>query len=106
MEKSTSPIPRRLSRRFQIAMVWEGILVGILGGAVITLYRISLSRAEHLLRQLTGLAEGKPLLMVAWGAAVACICFVVGRLVRWEPNTSGSGIPQVDAEVMDRLDMP
>lgn len=106
MEKSTSPIPRRLSRRFQIAMVWEGILVGILGGAVITLYRISLSRAEHLLRQLTGLAAGKPLSMLAWGAVVACICFVVGRLVRWEPNTSGSGIPQVDAEVMDRLDMP
>ena len=27
-------------------------------------------------------------------------------LMRWEPATSGSGIPQVDAEVMGRMDMP
>ena len=46
MEKSTSPIPRRLSRRFQIAMVGEGLLVGVLAGVVITLYRLSLGAAE------------------------------------------------------------
>ena len=32
------------------------------------------------------------------------LCLLVCALVRWEPATSGSGIPQVDAEVMDRVD--
>ena len=106
MERSTSPIPRRLSRRFQIDMVGEGILVGLLAGTVITLYRISLSQAERLLRQLTGWASGSPLLMAAWAVVLFGLYYVVCRLVLWEPATTGSGIPQVDAEVMDRIDMP
>lgn len=106
MERSTSPIPRRLSRRFQIDMVGEGILVGLLAGAVITLYRIALSNAERLLRELTGAAAGSPLLMLAWAFVLFVVYYVVCRLVLWEPATSGSGIPQVDAEVMDRIDMP
>ena len=106
MEKSTSPIPRRLSRRFQIAMVGEGLLVGVLAGVVITLYRLSLGAAERLLRTITGLAQGNILAMLGWGLVVAAVCLVVGLLVRWEPQSSGSGIPQVDAEVMDLIDMP
>ena len=33
-------------------------------------------------------------------------CLVVAKLVGWEPYTQGSGIPQTDAEVMGRIDMP
>lgn len=83
MERSTSPIPRRLSRRFQIDMVGEGILVGLLAGAVITLYRIALSNAERLLRELTGAAAGSPLLMLAWAFVLFVVYYVVCRLVLW-----------------------
>ena len=106
MEVSTSPIPRRLSRRFQMAMVGEGILVGILAGAVITLYRLALSNAERLLRLVTSLAAQSLLGHVLWALALLALCLLVCALVRWEPATSGSGIPQVDAEVMDRVDAP
>ncbi len=106
MEVSTSPIPRRLSRRFQMAMVGEGILVGLLAGGVITLYRLALSNAERLLRQITSLAAQSFLGHVLWAVALLGICLVVCSLVKWEPATSGSGIPQVDAEVMDRVDAP
>lgn len=106
MEVSTSPIPRRLSRRFQMAMVGEGILVGILAGAVITLYRLALSNAERLLRLVTSLAAQSILGHVLWALALLALCLLVCALVRWEPATSGSGIPQVDAEVMDRVDAP
>nr|WP_239471773.1 ClC family H(+)/Cl(-) exchange transporter [Olsenella profusa] len=44
--------------------------------------------------------------MAGWFAVLAVLLAVVGRLVRWEPATSGSGIPQVDAEVAGRYDAP
>lgn len=87
-------------------MVGEGLLVGLLGGGVITLYRIALSTAERTLRQITGMAAGNALLMLAWFGVLALLCLVVGLLVMWEPYTGGSGIPQVDAEVMGHIDMP
>ena len=101
-----SQVGRRLSRRFQVNLVGEGALVGLIGGGVVTLYRLSLSAAERLLRQITGAAAGSVALMVAWMLALLVMLLVVRALMRWEPATSGSGIPQVDAEVMGRMDMP
>lgn len=101
-----SQVGRSLSRRFQVNLVGEGALVGLIGGGVVTLYRLSLSAAERLLRQITGAAAGSVTLMVAWMLALLVILLVVRALMRWEPATSGSGIPQVDAEVMGRMDMP
>jgi H+/Cl- antiporter ClcA len=89
-----------------VSLVGEGALVGLVAGALVTLYRLSLSGAERLLRGLTGAAAGSPLLMAAWFAVLVVILVVVSRLLLWEPFTSGSGIPQVDAEVIGRIDMP
>lgn len=101
-----SPVERRLSRRFQVNLVGEGALVGLVGGGVVTLYRLSLSNAEALMRKITGAAAGNVLAMAGWIATLALILLVVSRLIKWEPATAGSGIPQVDAEVMGRMDMP
>ena len=99
-------VERRLSRRFQVSLVWEGALVGLVGGGVVTLYRLALSGAERLLRGITGAAAGDVLLMGCWFCVLALALLVICALLRWEPHTSGSGIPQVDAEVLDRLDAP
>lgn len=101
-----SPVERHLSRRFQVNLVGEGALVGLVGGGVVSLYRFALSSAERLLRDITGAALGHPLAMAAWFAGLALICLVVCRLMLWEPYTQGSGIPQIDAEVAGRIDMP
>lgn len=103
---ASNPVERRLSRRFQASLVWEGALVGLVGGGVVTLYRLALSWAERMLRGITGAAAGDALLVACWFCVLAITLLVVSALLRWEPNTSGSGIPQVDAEVLDRLDAP
>ena len=103
---ASNPVERRLSRRFQVSLVWEGALVGLVGGGVVTLYRLALSWAERMLRGITGAAAGDALLVACWFCVLAVTLLVVSALLRWEPNTSGSGIPQVDAEVLDRLDAP
>lgn len=105
--EATGPtvVERRFSRRFQVYMVGEGALVGLAGGALVTLYRLALSWAESVLRSVAGIALEKPVLIALWLVAVAALCLVVCRLMIWEPHTQGSGIPQVDAEVMGLLDM-
>ncbi len=111
-DKATGPfahraaVAHRLHRGFQLDLVVEGALVGLMGGGVVTLYRMALSAAERTLRSLTGMAMGQPLLMALWFAFLGLLVLVVGRLMLWEPYTQGSGIPQVDAEVMGRIDMP
>ena len=99
-------VERRLSRRFQASLVFEGALVGLAGGAVVALYRLALSLAEHALRAVTGAATGSALGILGWFAALGVMLVIVSRLISREPLTSGSGIPQVDAEVAGRADAP
>ena len=74
--------------------------MGLAGGLVVAAYRFALSWAERTVRGLTAAAAANPFAVVGWFCALAVMAFIVGALVRWEPDTSGSGIPQVDAEVM------
>ena len=55
--QDTSAVERHFSRRFQVALVGEGALVGLLGGGVVTLYRLSLSYAEKEMRDITRYPE-------------------------------------------------
>lgn len=104
--QESSPIARHLSPRFQVNLVGEGALVGLIGGAVVAAYRFCLSHAETALRAVTGWAAGHPVAIVGWFLFLALVCYVVCRLMLWEPYTQGSGIPQVDAEAEGRIDMP
>ncbi|WP_077597936.1 ClC family H(+)/Cl(-) exchange transporter [Olsenella urininfantis] len=99
-------VARHFSRRLQADLVVEGLLVGGVCGALICLYRMSLSWAERVLRSAIFLASGSPLGVAAFFVILTLLCLAVSWLVRWEPLTQGSGIPQVDLEVMGKLDMP
>lgn len=106
MQAGSNPIRRRLSRRFQVSLVWEGALVGLFAGALVTLYRLALTWAERLLRSVIATFGESPLHIAFWFCALIVMALVVAALVRWEPATSGSGIPQVDAEVMGAMEAP
>ena len=98
-------IRRRLSRRFEVGKVLEGALVGLVAGIVVTLYRLSLSKAEELLRLVASLSKTDPL----GGAAHVLISLLLFVLVvvlsNWEPDATGSGIPQTEGEVAGFVDM-
>ena len=96
----------QLTRRHRAYLVLEGALVGIVVGVLIAAYRFVLSHAEELLRWITGEFIQGPWAGAVWFALLAAMCLAVGRLMLWEPYTQGSGIPQVDAEVAGRIDMP
>lgn len=106
VQQRNNPIRRRLSRRFQVSLVWEGALVGLFAGALVTLYRLALTWGEKTLRSVIASFGSNPLNAALWFLALVVMAVVVAALVRWEPATSGSGIPQVDAEVMGAMEAP
>lgn len=98
-------VERRLSGRFQVSLVWEGALVGALVGVLVTAYRLVLTHGERFVEWVSATLADRPALLAPWLLALCLAAFVVGLLVRWEPDTAGSGIPQVDAEVMGARSM-
>ena len=100
------PPELHLSRRHRVELVFEGALAGLATGAVISAYRFALSHAEKLLRSITGMLAGRGVIILLWFVVLAALCLVIGRLMLFEPYTQASGIPQIDAEVAGRVDMP
>ena len=94
-------------RYFRLRLFFQGILVGIGTGLVISLFRFSLELADGLrprlydfLRQASPLWLGMYLVLLL--AAAALIAWIVQR----EPGCTGSGLPQLKGILLGRLHMP
>ena len=86
-----------------IILVIEGAIIGILAGLTAVLYRYCLTWAEGGLYQILNFIQGDGPAIALWFAALLLMGFVVARIVRMEPMSSGSGIPQVCGEVQGEL---
>ncbi len=85
--------------------VLGGILAGVLAGAVSIAYRLVLAAVGKFSREVYTWAQGNGLLMLAVFAGLVVLGLVVGVLVKWVPLSSGSGIPQIQGEITDEIDM-
>ncbi|MDO5548369.1 MAG: ClC family H(+)/Cl(-) exchange transporter [Eubacteriales bacterium] len=81
-------------------MLVEGILVGIAAGLVSVLYRFALGKADEWRNAVLHFCQGNGLRMAGWFVLLVLMAYLVARLNRWEPMISGSGIPQVEAEIV------
>lgn len=87
------------SRRGRYRLVWLGLLVGVFSGLVAVAYRLALQGAEQVRPLLTALVRG-PLSGLLYFAALTLAALAVGRLCRGEPLIKGSGIPQVEGQLL------
>ena len=91
---------------FQFKLFWEGIIVGIFSGLVISLFRFLLTKAEEwrtdLYEQLTQLPD---LYTAGWFAVLLVIGAVLYKLTTYEPMAGGSGIPQVKGVILGFMRM-
>lgn len=91
------------AQRLPVILIGEGLLVGASAGLVVMFYRIALTFAGQWMNAVLGWMKGDVLRTALWFAALFVMALLVGRLVKWEPMISGSGIPQVEGEVLGKL---
>ncbi len=102
MRKNTSQTIRR-AQRLPVILIGEGLLVGAAAGIVVMLYRIALTYAGQWMNAALDWMRGNMLRTALWFAALLVMALIVSRLVKWEPMISGSGIPQVEGEILGKL---
>lgn len=91
------------ARRIPVMLITEGLCVGLIGGFIVFLYRVALTFAGNWLIKILSYIKGNPFRCAVWFLILMALAWIVGRLVKWEPMISGSGIPQVEGEVSGRL---
>ena len=91
------------ARRIPVMLITEGLCVGLVGGFVVLLYRVALTFCGRLACKDSFLYERKSISMCGVVLILAALAWIVGKLVKWEPMISGSGIPQVEGEIAGRL---
>ncbi len=89
--------------RFRVHIVFQGIAVGLAAGVASICYRLLLGYAEEFsLRALRGgYSLSLPVLLLLWTA----VALFIGKLMEKEPMARGSGIPQVEGELMGCVSM-
>ena len=91
------------ARRIPVMLITEGLCVGLIGGFIVLLYRVALTFAGNWLIKILSYIKGNPFRCAVWFLILMALAWIVGRLVKWEPMISGSGLPQVEGEVSGRL---
>ena len=91
--------------KYYIKLIIEAILIGLFSGFVVSLYRFGLDNSENILSHILKYIQGDLMLTLAWFVILAIMGFITALLIKWDPNSSGSGIPQVMGEVKGYFDV-
>ena len=97
--KSVSENPRYIFR-----LTVQGIMVGIFAGLMVCLYRYLLYGSENILRDYLSVINGNLIYTILFFIALVIMGLLVDFLTKWEADSSGSGIPQVYAEVKGHME--
>jgi len=83
----------------KLRLTLGGILVGIISGIVVSVFRWSIAHSLKLFQGIYVAARTNVLLTIGLVVLMIAIATFVGYLIKKEPNISGSGIPQVEAQL-------
>lgn len=92
-------------KSFRLKLIGDGIIVGVFAGLLVVFFRLALEKAEEIRHVIMGSIAADPKLITLWFLGLIISAYIVGYLVKKEPLISGSGIPQVEAVLLRKLDM-
>ena len=102
LEKTLRSVAENPKYIFRLTV--QGIMVGIFAGLMVCLYRFLLYGSETILRGYLTVIKGNILYIILFFIALAVMGLLVDLLTKWEVDSSGSGIPQVYAEVKGHME--
>ena len=97
--RSRQPLRALLAQKYRYRLVLQAIVIGAVAGLVSVAYRFALSYGESICRFFFGWAQS-PWRIVLLFAGLLCLGFVVGCMAKKEPMIKGSGIPQVEGQLL------
>ena len=86
---------------FRTQLILDGIIVGFLSGLISIAYRYTISQMDFLRHWLYQSKDILWLLLIL--GLILIITYVLTKLLEWAPFSNGSGIPQIKAEILDRI---
>ncbi len=84
---------------FWFRVVLKSLLIGAVAGLVTVAFRAGVTQIFSAAQNLIPMAQENGWLILLWFAIILLAAFVVARLLKWEPDISGSGIPQLEGEL-------
>ena len=81
-------------------ILWKCILIGLISGFTVSLYRLTLEYSNGVARGIFDFLRENPIFIAVWILAAFGAGYLIYRLITWVPAASGSGIPQVKGNVM------
>ncbi len=107
MKATKETAAENLRRRdsFKYTIVAEGVVIGLITGALISVFRLMLEGADQLRGRMIGYAGSGAVGAALAGVALLVLALIISALLGWEPESAGSGIPQVEAELKGQKDM-
>lgn len=92
-----------IDRDILIGLIVKGALVGIIAGFFGATFRYFILHSEYIRWSL--MENITPLQMILWMICMIIFAFIIDRLLRWAPLSGGSGIPQIEGEMIGLFDM-
>lgn len=102
LEKTLKSIVENPKYIFHLSV--QGVMVGIFAGLMVCLYRFLLSESEHILRNYLTIIQTNVVYIVLFFVFLAVLGLLIDWITKWEVDSSGSGIPQVYAEVKGHME--
>lgn len=95
-------VARRLHPSLRLRLVADGILIGLISGTASVAYRALVALMEHW-REMLYAQRGMVILPIL--GLLFLLGWAMGWLLKRAPYSGGSGIPQIRAELMGRIQM-
>lgn len=96
---------RELSNRsrLRLNLLGQGLVIGLIVGVIITLYRLGITFVSTQILKILGKPADSPLRVPLYLITMALMGVLAGLCFKLAPLISGSGIPQVSAQLSGRL---
>lgn len=86
-----------------MSFVWRGIVVGIVSGVVVSLFRLAIELLFEEVIAVYHQARLNPLLLVPITLVSLLVVWLISLLVKSDPDIKGSGIPHIEGELKGLL---